>query len=443
MTPIMLRHSIFSASRPRRGSAYVLVLGMGTLAMVAGLAAVTVGRIQLRGTSACNDVIQAEALAESAVEFALTRLTTDNNWRTTYSNGVETTPISFGGGTISFRLVDEIDSSFSDDPSEPIRIYGIGRYGKATRIYSVQAVGKDALTCLNAPLVVGGNINFNDSTVHGTGTTLVANGDIHGGYSPGATVYGNVEAGGTIHVEDADFNGTMKSGAAVTKRGMPNASVFDYYIANGTSIPYSTLSFGRTDLWLLSPASAPSGITPNPKGIYVIDCQNQKISITLCRIVGTLVVLNPGSGSAIGTASFGEPSSWVPAVANYPCLLVKGNLRLAFGWNSNAALYEANYLTNFNPAGTPYPYPAGATNATANDSYSSRVAGLVYVSGSLTGSNWHPKVDMLVVGGDYDVATDDIYPVYNGTYLANPPPGFTGMGQMVPVPGSWKWEKAP
>ena len=430
--------------RARRGSVYLLVIGMSALVFVSALAALLVVRTQTRTFSMGNDSVQAEALAQSAVEYALANLNANASWRTTYTNGIATTPISFSGGTISFKLVDETDANLSDSATEPIRIYGIGCYGKATRIYSVQANGKDALTCLNAPVVIGGDIQFLGS-VDAAGVTLAANGSIQGLLG---TVNANLEAGGSINPGFGSFTGTNKSG--VTPRSLPASTVFDSYIAAGTSIPYSALnadpSGGRMlSSCVLSPGNNPFGGGLNAQGIYVIDCQSQVISIGNCRIVGTLVVLNPASGSRVGNGN-GEPVNWEPAVTNYPCLLVKGTISFEFGQNNTAMLLESNVSTNFNPANTPYPYPNGTSNTTTNDSYPCRIHGLVYVSGTAQASAtnpWYTPIDMLVAGGSYGVPLGGIKPVYNSQYTTYPPPGFDGLGKMVPVRGTWRWEPAP
>jgi hypothetical protein len=428
----------------------VLVLGMGTLVSVMVMGVVITNRLNARQVSQGNDALRAEALAESAVEYALAKLAADANWRTTYTNNVESPSVAMAGGTMAFKLVDESTGSLTSNPTNPVRIYGVGKYGKAIKAFSVQAAGKAGLACLNAAVTTGGTFNLNRANFQANGFTLASNSTLSASSSGGGTtVNANVEAVGAITPGAATITGTSTTGVAV--RGMPASTVFDYYIANGTSISYSSISGGIIQNVVLSPASNPYsllGLFTNAKGIYVIDCQNQVLKITHCRIVGTLVILNPGSGSSIGlgTSSTTDQINWSPAVTGYPCLLVKGNINMAFCSSSGSMLTESSTGVNFNPSGTAYPYPGGASNSNTTDSYPSIIDGLVYVSGNVTDGSQpsYPVLDLLVVGGAYDANQDTITFNYTTNYLNAPPPGFaSGGGQVIPTTGSWRWEKWP
>jgi hypothetical protein len=65
-----------------------------------------------------------------------------------------------------------------------------------------------------------------------------------------------------------------------------------------------------------------SGAPTNAQGIYWIDCAGNKLVIERSRIVGTLLVTNPGAGSCINNG----PINWTPAVAGYPALLVDADI---------------------------------------------------------------------------------------------------------------------
>ena len=443
----MKRRGMTSSRDRRRGAVYVLVLGMGTLVSVMVMGVVITNRLNARDVSQGNDALRAEALAESAVEYALAKLAADASWRTTYTNNVEAPAVSMAGGTMVFKLVDESTGSLTSNPTNPVRIYGIGKYGKAIKAFSVQAAGKAGLTCLNAAVTTGGTFSLNQATFQANGFTLASNSTMSAANTSSGTVNANVEAVGAITPGSATITGTSTTG--VTARGMPASTAFDYYIANGTPISYSSIPSGIIQNVVLSPSSNPYslvGLITNARGIYVIDCQNQVLQMTHCRIVGTLVILNPGSGSSIGLGSGGNDQiNWEPAVTGYPCLLVKGSITLTFNNSPNGTLSESSGSVNFNPPGTPYPYPGGTTNLTTTDTYPSIIDGLVYVSGNVTGgTSRFPSVDLLVVGGNYDASQDTVTLNYNTNYLNSPPPGFaSGGGQVVPTTGTWKWEKYP
>src|SRR5207244_1629695 len=129
------------------------------------------------------------------------------------------------------------------------------------------------------------------------------------------TINPDVDAVGPIL--GSTYRGITTSPAAA--RVMPDSTVFDYYIANGTKLTGVAGGGYSISKCLLSPSNNPLGGGTNAKGIYIIDCAGNKLSIDTMRMVGTLVVLNAGSGSRIsGGANF------APAVAGYPCLLVRG-----------------------------------------------------------------------------------------------------------------------
>jgi hypothetical protein len=112
---------------------------------------------------------------------------------------------------------------------------------------------------------------------------------------------------------------------------------------------------------------------------------------------------------------------------------VKGNIALSY---TTTPLSESTApKPNFNPGGTPYPYPGGVVDVDKIDLYPSLIDGVVYVSGNLTTSG-SPTVDCLVVGGTWS-AGGTLTLNYDGAVYQNPPPGFGGAG-MAPVPGSWK-----
>ncbi|MHC4400339.1 MAG: carbohydrate binding domain-containing protein [Planctomycetota bacterium] len=166
---------------------------------------------------------------------------------------------------------------------------------------------------------------------------------------------------------------------------------------------------------VVSPASNPFG-PANPQGIYVIDCRGQDLYVEKSRIVGTLVLLNPGAGSAVRNA----PINWEPAVANFPALLTDGDFAIR---SSDSGLSELITRTNFNPPGTSY---AGlGEDADQDDTYASEINGLVYSSGTLTFRNQSALTGAVIAAGDLDVS-DALTIQHDPTYRLNPPPGFSG-----------------
>lgn len=182
---------------------------------------------------------------------------------------------------------------------------------------------------------------------------------------------------------------------------------------------------------LLSPAQNPYGArTTNASGIYVIDCQLQPLVIRNSRIVGTLLLKNPGAGSAV-TGSV----NWEAAVENLPVLLTDGNLTIS---TSTAVLQEKTTKSNFNPTGTPYRYVGGVADADAVDTYPSLMSGLIYSSAGLTFSN-HPCIrGCVAAAGGVVISGSFLDLTFDDRYAQMPPPGFDDLRPMpMVVPGSF------
>jgi hypothetical protein len=157
----------------------------------------------------------------------------------------------------------------------------------------------------------------------------------------------------------------------------------------------------------------------NPQGIYWIDCGGGKLLVERSRILGTLVVRNPGTGSAIANG----PIHMSPAKPGYPALLVDGNFAIRA---TSRVLNELEYGVNFNPSGMPYELnnpSAGSTDSNANDGYPSEIQGLVAVSGNLTFENSARVRGQVIVGGNVSGAFSLNYQPGS---MINPPPSFYG-----------------
>jgi hypothetical protein len=211
---------------------------------------------------------------------------------------------------------------------------------------------------------------------------------------------------------------------------MPGSDVFDYYVNMGTLIDIELLDQGGTyelKEVVLSPQSNPYG-SPNPEGIYVIDCKGLTLQVKDLRVFGTLVLLNPAIDSNIQSKV-----NFEPAVPNFPSLLVSGGIE--FKYNSGSPLLEAPLGVNFNPIGTPY---QGSQDSDTSDNYPSIIKGLVYVSGQFNLANdpFGSAVDGVVVCGSI-AANSDFTLTYRPTFLNYPPPGFAAGSTMTIAPGSW------
>ena len=276
--------------------------------------------------------------------------------------------------------------------------------------------------------------DFKKTSVHEVTTNQIVFSNNGVDTNTGVTVNSDVEAVGSI--TGPGYMGTTTT--PVPARTVPMASVFDYYIANGTAINFTSIPKvqGKRTIIdvVLSPGNNPYGAT-DPAGIYVIDCGGAVFKIKYARIIGTLVIINPGANSVIE----GE-ISWEPAVANYPALLIQG------GWfdlaTQDTPLDEAARGVNFNPAGSPY---QGSTDSDQTDSYPSLIKGIVYVSGDATVRANHLQIDGVFITGDQLKVNSEqsLTVTYDPLYMSNPPPGFSEGNSVSVTPGSWQWDVAP
>jgi hypothetical protein len=189
---------------------------------------------------------------------------------------------------------------------------------------------------------------------------------------------------------------------------------------------------------VLGPGVNPFGST-NSEGIYWINCNGNRLIIEHSRIVGTLLVVNPGANSCVSDG----PIAWSPAVAGYPALLVDSDNGTSadFAINaSNCVLSEKDDGVNYNPAGAPH--DELGTNATTTDIYRSQIRGLIAIRHDLTYQNRALLRGPVIVGNNITSSSGELEINYLPDSLLNPPSGFwsyayprrTGSTQKVVLP---------
>ena len=171
---------------------------------------------------------------------------------------------------------------------------------------------------------------------------------------------------------------------------------------------------------VLGPGVNPFGGGTNSEGIYWINCNNNRLIIERSRIVGTLLVINPGANSCIKDG----PISWTPAVPGYPALLVDADTGTAdFSiLATNRALSEKENTTNFNPSGAAS--DEFGVDSDTNDIYRSQIRGLVAVRRDLVYGNRSITKGQIIVGNNIANSSGELEVDYQPDSLLNPPPGF-------------------
>jgi hypothetical protein len=376
-----------TARRARRGTIYALVLGTGlvlTLMGVTGLALVSARRARVERS---GQAAAARASALAGLELATHFLDLDPDgagWRAAAGPHTLLDRWSLAGGTCSVVLSDPLDADLRADPAGRVRAVATADVGDAHQAIAADLLPTIApLPVLTAAGWVGGNITLSACTAFGR-RVLGANGTVS---AQGASHISIPVAGASVS------GGTYNSGTVVTTpRDMPPADAIDRWVALATPITRASLGGGgRARKFALGPNYNPFG-TPNPRGIYVVDCGGQNVQFETCRIAGTLILLDPGSNSDFSGAVAFE------ALPGQPSLLVRGSIQ--FGLVSSD-LTEPVAGVNLNPVG--FPDERGVADADQSDAYASQIAGLVFITGDADFFGTNTIDGVLLVGGDLSV----------------------------------------
>lgn len=227
------------------------------------------------------------------------------------------------------------------------------------------------------------------------------------------------------------WNGTLTKATVTVESNSTNKYYIDAVSFADVTFPDKVYVLNGQ---LLTPTLNPFGASGNPHGIYVLMCGGKNVIVSNSRIIGTLVMINAGSGSSITNSVVIEP-----AVINFPVFLTDSQVCISV---SSSVLSEDTLGVNFNPPNAPYPYSAGTgtyTNSTCTDSYAASLNGLVYSKTDMKFDTGTTVNGVVVGAGKIEVSATSLNLNYNNIYLNQPPPGFTaGTIVMTPVPGTWQ-----
>lgn len=392
----------------RRATAYLLVLVAVLVTVSIGVTGTMVHKARRERLSRAWEIERAHQIAQAGLELSVAYLQSDRSWRTLRGLGVWMNNAPLLDGTVTVTASDP-DGSATDDHADDITLTSEGRFGKARQVVTA------TFTPIPVPM---SSLAYASSTVGPTdfrGTinanrALAANGSMT---AVGAAVRAPVYAGSSI--TGLIYYGTQHPNSGT--REHPGATVFDWYIANGTAINHGSLPGGDLQQVVLGPGHNPWG-APNPLGIYVINCANKRIRIRNCRIEGTLVLLNPKSDSKIE-----QSLNWAPADSRLPALLVLGGMQIDI---SSTPITETAANTNLNPPTAPY---LGSSDNDTSDSYPSQIEGLIYVSGNLI-ARGAAQIRGQVLAGGSATFSENVTLSWSSRYFDNPPPGFVSRYNM-------------
>lgn len=410
---------IFGPRARRRGSAYIIVMSTVVLVSVAGVAGMMAAGAQRQAVERTVDIEKARLIAQAGLEVAAGQMRNTAAWRSGITGGVMYSDHAFAGGTFSVRVTDPVDGLPANNLTDDVLVISEGRFNDARQVYQrrfrANALGLDALEWAAH---AGGNVSFAGCTLRAHGAVGCAGNAI----ATTANVHAEVDAGGTV---SGSVYHQPTYGQTATLAVPNEHEVLAAYQAIATTIDRESLPgpANRIDLngFVLAPGVNPFGTT-NQSGVYLLDCDSQRVTVSGARVHGTLVLINPGEDSRIEDHVLMEA-----ATPGYPALIVIGNITIAM---SSVDLAETHNL-NLNPSTAPY---RGVSDTDILDRYPSMISGLVYASGTLRLEQQTTIYGPVLSGGDLIIADA---PVLFAVSQTPAPPGFIRGNGFAPVSGAF------
>jgi hypothetical protein len=386
MTPKGTASHHAAALQSRRGTIYVLVLSIAGL-----LAAISVGAgaytsAETRRTREAEASGVARAAAQSAIEATVGMIQADPtgaDWKPLAELADFAATRSLGNAAVSVGIASSDGTTPLTEWTESVHIDAFARHGGWQ--HGLRATLEPVVTNLEAlghPIVVGGNLRVNGTSLTGEGIAVTngviqaSSADIHIGTLASGTT------GSTFHVAPTIRPEPMT---------LPDSSVISLYLARATIIEISQLTGNRLEKVVLSSGSNPFGST-NASGIYAVRCDGQHLRISDLRVHGTLILIEPGHNTIITGHVFFEQRA-----TNQPVFLVDGSISIE---TDSYDFSEEDQGINLNPTGSPF---RGVTDTDTTDFYPSVFEGIVYVSGDVESSDLTTIEGSLIVGGNMTI----------------------------------------
>jgi hypothetical protein len=423
MRILMRNKRILAGRNDRRGSAYLVVLGVSLIVAALAYGGILATRARSRIALEVADAAEARQYAFDAVEIAKQWISSDPNWRTTRPNGVWANNLAIGGGSCTIEGTDPADGNLANFPHDSVALKVTGRKGNSRHTVQVTFVARpEPHPALQYALHVAGQLHvLGGKTLHAGAATVSTNGTLNNG----GTINGNVRAllalpAGTINGSLAIISGSVS---------VPDASIIDQYAAVGTQIATSSL-----DKQVLGPGVNPFG-EANPNGIYVVR-PGANFNIKSCRVLGTLVVICPSGKKVV----IDEKVLLQAYRSDCPALIIQGDADIQFDGGDDL-LDEKLIGISLNPPGAPY---NGNTNNGKGDVFPSEIQGLVHVTGKVNlkktskirGALFSNSTATLL--SDAVAITDTPTIVYPTSLYTSPPCWYTTAVPMTVQRGSWE-----
>lgn len=408
----------------RRGSVYLLVLGMGALLTVVGLAVATSGRIAVRNTAAERNLAESATLATSAVDLAVSTINSDSTWRKSRGCDEWNPKLSIGHGELTWKQVDEVDHDIANDPSHPVRLVGMAAVGETARQFSMLAMATG-----NRPLPVLATTLHSETSISVTAAIVSSGGPIScdGTITNASTINAAVEANAVTNTGSIVGFVTTPS----RNKTVPEAAALASYASSATQISYLSIPSGDIDSTIISSSTNPYGLA-NAGGVYFIRVPTgQRLRIRNSIIQATLLIELQGTARV----QIVDLVAWEPPAAGMPSLIATGPSTSSITVAPTSGTVSVPLL-GVNLLGI---VVVVGTRATAP----SELHGLFHLlGGASTSFQQSPKlIGTWICDGPIAVSSKTELIAEPGL-LSNPPPGYTYLDATVKaVPGSFRWDE--
>lgn len=141
------------AARPaaRRGTVYILVLGITTMLVVFGIAGAMIARVTVEQGQLQEELTKAKLAAEVALDVRHKQIDGQNAWRGSVGDNTWSKNNNIADAKVYFKYVDEYDGTIANDNTQPFRLYAKAEVGQAVRVYSVEFVPDDTAKLTRRP----------------------------------------------------------------------------------------------------------------------------------------------------------------------------------------------------------------------------------------------------------------------------------------------------
>ncbi|MCH9022924.1 MAG: hypothetical protein IID32_09175 [Planctomycetes bacterium] len=392
-----------------RASIYFLTLASSVI-LVSLVLGISFSIMRSRRVSLTDTGIdQARIHAQLGIQHALHFTHEAPNWRALLTNGVWLNNISIGQAVYTVTGIDPVDGILTNDPENPVELTAVATIHGISRTMRVRTQ-QMGLTILRYALAGGSDITIDGAVIITGDVTSNGNIDL---VSADTWINGDARAVGTI-----TSLGNITGQVNPNRRALPMPNTLDilaYYLPRATEIPRR-----RTiEKVLISPTSNPYGTQTNPDGLYLMNCNNRNITIQDCRIVGTLILVNPGSSSRIRDAV-----NWQPARQDFPALIATGNMEI----RNIGTLQETQVGVDLN-------LPTEPGFGVIGQTFDNLINGAIYIDGTLD-IQINTQINGPVIATGTLTLQDTVVINADETLQTNPPKAFRET-HLSPIGSTW------